>query len=191
MLFAAAWREKQIEYLFRRGLGDDYVDFAVCTSQALEHTCLKFGAKLSRDNKRELLSAYTSLPAYPGVQKALRKLRHNGCRNFAFSNGTPDDLDTLLEHAELLSVLDGVVSVHIVRSFKPDPIVYAHFLAETGATPDDTWLVSANPFDVIGAHNAGWRTVWVQREPRMVFDPWGIEPTRVVTDVGALNEIFA
>jgi len=32
--FTKSWREKQIEYLFRRALGKDYQPFSVCTAQA-------------------------------------------------------------------------------------------------------------------------------------------------------------
>ena len=61
----------------------------------------------------------------------------------------------------------------------------------TEATAATTWLVSANPFDVIGARACGWRTVWVKRNPNMVFDPWEHAPTVTVsglTDLLALPE---
>ena len=38
--FSEAWREKQLEYSFRRGLMQNYENFAVCTSQALDYTCV-------------------------------------------------------------------------------------------------------------------------------------------------------
>jgi 2-haloacid dehalogenase len=120
------------------------------------------------------------------VAGALRKLKDAGCRNYAFSNGEPDDLACLLAHAGLDAVLEGIVSVHDVQSFKPDPAVYRHFLEQTGATKRETWLVSGNPFDVIGAHMAGWRTAWVKRDPTAVFDPWDIEPKAVIADINEL-----
>jgi 2-haloacid dehalogenase len=36
--FSRVWREKQLEYSFRRGLMRSYETFAVCTSQALDYT---------------------------------------------------------------------------------------------------------------------------------------------------------
>jgi 2-haloacid dehalogenase len=36
-VFAARWREKQLEYSFRRGLMQHYADFSVCTRQALDY----------------------------------------------------------------------------------------------------------------------------------------------------------
>ena len=34
--FSRTWREKQLEYSFRRGLMQNYENFAVCTSNALD-----------------------------------------------------------------------------------------------------------------------------------------------------------
>jgi 2-haloacid dehalogenase len=187
--FAQMWRDKQIEYLFRRGLGRDYRPFSICTSQALDYTALQLQVELPAGDKQELLAQYRELPAYEEVAEALRQLKDAGCRNYAFSNGEPDDLACLLAHAKLDSALDGIVSVHEVQSFKPDPAVYDHFLQQTGAAREKTWLVSGNPFDVIGARTAGWRTAWVKRNPHAVFDPWEIEPDATVTDTSELVRI--
>jgi 2-haloacid dehalogenase len=37
--FAGCWREKQLEYSFRRGLMHNYADFSICT---LNFTCQRF-----------------------------------------------------------------------------------------------------------------------------------------------------
>ena len=188
--FAKVWREKQIEYLFRRALGRDYQPFSVCTAQALEYAALSFDLKLSDADQQSLLAAYRELPAYDDVREALRDLKDAGCRNYAFSNGEPADLEYLLAHAGLDSVLDGIVSVHDVQSYKPDPDVYAYFLATTKSKKEHTWVVSGNGFDVIGAHNAGWRTAWVKRHFESLFDPWGITPTITVADIAGLHAIL-
>jgi len=186
--FAHLWRSKQVEYLFRRGLGRDYQPFSVCTRQALDFTAMQLQVDMSAADKEQLMDAYRELPAFAEAPTALQRLKEAGYHNYAFSNGERDELQLLLAHAGLERVLDGIVSVHAVRSFKPDPAVYAHFLKTTGATADTTWLVSGNPFDVIGALAAGWKTAWVSRDPDSVFDPWGVAPTVVVS---SLDELLA
>jgi len=186
--FARIWRDKQIEYLFRRALMRDYRDFPTCTRQALEFTNEQLQADLSDAAKDMLMEQYRVLPAYPDVPDSLQKLKAKDCRMYAFSNGHPDDLQHLLEHAGLSEHLDGIVSVHKVRSYKPDPGVYQHFLDSTDAKTENTWLVSGNPFDVIGAHAAGWNTAWLKRDPTAVFDPWDIEPTVTVAELAALAD---
>lgn len=189
--FAAAWRDKQIEYLYRRGLGRRYEPFSVCTRQALDFTCLATGNDLSGTDRDALLRRYRELPAYPESADALSALKAAGFRSFAFSNGEPDDLDALLAHSGLSPSLDGIISAVDVRSYKPDPSVYAHFLDNTGAMLGATWLVSGNSFDVIGAIEAGWQAIWVRRNPKTVFDPWDIEPDGIVTSLDELPDFFS
>ncbi len=40
----------------------------------------------------------------------------------------------------------GVVSVDEIKSFKPNPGVYCHFLRRAGATGADAWLISSTLF---------------------------------------------
>lgn len=188
---AALWREKQLEYLFRRALGRDYRPFSVCTGEALDYAAARLGVELAGPDKQALLDRYRALPPYPEVPAALRDLKNAGFRNYAFSNGEPQDLSALLSNAGLTASLEGIVSVHGVRSYKPDPAVYAHFNKEAGAAAAETWLVSGNPFDVIGGHQAGWKTVWVKRDARALFDPWGIEPDDIVADTAGLLSLLA
>ena len=75
-----------------------------------------------------------------------------------------------------------------LRSFKPNPAVYSYFLKKSRASGDNAWLVSSNPFDVIGAVSAGMRAAWVRCSPEAIFDPWGIEPTLTVSGLTELDE---
>jgi 2-haloacid dehalogenase len=51
--FSQTWREKQLEYSFRRGLMQKYSSFAVCTSNALDYAC-------SASNKKIIYSKVTN-----------------------------------------------------------------------------------------------------------------------------------
>jgi len=188
MEFSRRWRERQLEYSFRRGLMRAYQDFSVCTRQALDHTCLATGVSLTEEDRRGLIEAYRALPAFADAAPALSGLRAAGRRLFAFSNGSAEAVRALLEAAGLLDLFLDVVSVDEIRSFKPDPGVYHHLLRRSGATGASTWLVSGNPFDVIGAISAGLRAAWVRRSPSAVFDPWDIPPTLTVGGLLELRE---
>lgn len=56
-VFAQTWREKQLEYTFRRGLMRLYETFAVCTRQALDYTCAHYELSFSPEQKNQLLEA--------------------------------------------------------------------------------------------------------------------------------------
>jgi 2-haloacid dehalogenase len=181
--FSRTWRDKQREYSFRRGLMQNYENFAVCTSNALDYTCSFHKAPLSQSDRQELLAAYRVLPAFDDVAEGLDRAKQAGFRLFAFSNGSGEAVERLLQHAGIRDRFLGVVSVDEIKSFKPNPGVYSHFLRRAGATGSDAWLISGNPFDVIGAISAGMRGAWVKRSEEALFDPWGIEPTLTVNSL--------
>lgn len=186
--FSSTWRDKQLEYSFRRGLMQNYENFAVCTRDALDYTCDRYGLEIGQEDKRALLDIYRELPAFDDVDDALADLAARDCRLFAFSNGSAEAVETLLSAASIRDRFRGVVSCDDVRSFKPNPAVYAHFLRKAQATGDEAWLISGNPFDVIGAISAGMRGAWVRRTKDAIFDPWGIEPTITVTSLAELAD---
>jgi len=184
--FSQLWRSKQLEFSFRRGLMGTYADFSVVTRDALEYTNATLDTQLTDSAKEALLGDYTRLEAYEDVPAALASLRAEGRALYAFSNGHPNDLESLMNHAGIADLLDGIVSVHDVESFKPDPKVYAHFSHSTNTQPEHTRLVSSNAFDIAGAQACGWQTAWVKRDTGIVFDGWGPEPGMAI---GSLDEL--
>lgn len=186
--FSRTWREKQLEYSFRRGLMQNYENFSICTSNALDYTSSYFKVPLSREDKEALLGAYRVLPAFDDVAEGLARAKKAGFRMFAFSNGSTDAVETLLRNADIRDYFIGVVSVDEIKSYKPNPGVYSHFLRRAGALGANTWLISSNPFDVIGAVSFGMRAAWVKRSPDALFDPWGIEPTLTINSFLNLAE---
>lgn len=181
--FSRCWREKQLEYSFRRALMQNYQTFAVCTSQALDYTCACYKVPLSQEQKQELLDAYRVLPAFSDVEQGLRLAQQSGFRLYAFSNGSREAVEKLLATAGIRDFFLDVVSVDEMKSFKPNPGVYCHFLRRAESVGEETWLVSSNPFDVLGADSAGLRTAWLQRSPEAIFDPWGSDPTVTITSL--------
>src|SRR5450631_1187006 len=149
--FSSTWREKQLEYSFRRGLMQNYENFAVCTRNALDYTCEYLKAPLSQNVREELLDAYKVLPAFDDAEEGLSQAKKSGYRLFAFSNGSADAVETLLKNVGIRDYFIGVVSVDEIKSYRPNPGVYSHLLRRAGALGADAWLISSNPFDVIGA----------------------------------------
>lgn len=189
--FSRTWRDKQLEYSFRRGLMQHYAPFSVCTAQALDYTCVVHGIPFNSEQKKGLLEIYRTLPAFPDVREGLARLKATDCNLFAFSNGTADAVETLLNAAGIRDAFHGIVSVDEIKSFKPNPGVYAHFLRKSGAARHEAWLISSNPFDVIGALSAGMRAAWVNRSKEAPFDPWGIEPSATIHDLTELRDALS
>lgn len=185
---AALWREKQLEYTFRRGLMRKYEDFDLCTSQALVFASGVLGVELSEQERERLIEEYQSLNLFPDVITGIEALKERGHPLVAFSNGVEATVRALLDRAGALPHFQDVISVDDLKTFKPDPEVYRYLTRRLGTEPSETWLVSSNPFDVIGGKAVGLKTVWIQRNPETQFDPWGIEPDLVVPNLEALAE---
>jgi 2-haloacid dehalogenase len=185
--FTELWRDKQLEYSFRRALMGAYRDFGVCTRQALDYVCRALSVPLDEGDKESLLETYRQLPCFEDVRPGLENLKALGLRMFAFSNGPARQVQALLTHSGIDHYFDDVVSVDEIMTFKPDPAVYTHFLARAGSKAEHTWLISGNPFDVIGALGAGLRAAWLCRSAEAVFDPWEFEPT---ARIQTLSELY-
>ena len=188
---AALWREKQLEYAFRRGLMRDYVSFDLCTAQALRYTVQALNVPVSEADQADLLARYRTLPPFPDAVPGIVALKAQGHTLVAFSNGVEASVRALLDHAGILSQLDDVVSVDDVRTFKPSPEVYAYLARRVHRPVAETWLVSSNAFDVIGAKAAGLHAAWVTRKATDLFDPWGVEPDCTIAHLHELAGRFA
>lgn len=184
------WRAKQLEYSFRRALMKKYVAFDVCTAQALRFVAAHFGVALPAEAEERFQARYRHLPAYPDVVAALDEFASQGFEIIAFSNGTARAVRSVLDHAGILPRFGKIVSVDPLRTFKPDPAVYEHLLTEVQAPREGLWVISANPFDVIGAKACGLRTVWVQRDSKRVFDPWEFQPDVIVHSLKELKDLL-
>lgn len=183
-LVANTWRQQQISYSFRRTLINQFAPFSTCTSDALNYACYRHGVHLQKTEIESLLQAYTKLPPYPEVAESLERLRVQQYALYAFSNGAQGDLEALFHHAGLSSLFTSLISVDPVRKFKPHPAVYQHL--RTRVREDRLRFISANPFDVQGALQAGLQAIWLKRNSDALYDPWGPQPTQIIHDLSAI-----
>lgn len=184
--FITEWRRSQLEYAFRRAAMQRYAPFDEVTAAALANAATVTGIDIPDGDREGLVAAWTRLPAFPEAAAAIDDLRASGHRCVAFSNGTPDGLDRLLRHNGLHAHLDDVLSVEAVGTYKPAPAVYRYLVERGGVGATATWLVSGNPWDIVGARAAGLRAAWVQRDPDRAYDPWGDRPELTVRELGEL-----
>jgi len=189
--FSRVWREKQLEYTWRRSLMRRYENFGVCTRQALDYADQLQQTGLDDSVKDLLMQSYRVLPAYDDVPASLELLKQAGHRLYPFSNGTADMVNAVLEHAAIDHYFEDVISVDSLQTYKPSPEVYHHVIEIADVAPENCWLVSSNGFDVIGAISAGMKAAWLKRFDGVVFDPWGIEPTQVILSLDQLADRIA
>lgn len=153
------------------------------------------GLSLSQEDTYDLMHAYDSLSTFPDVKPALEALaKEQGITPMVFSNGTHDMVSTSVNKSPDLSphasLFNQIVVVEEVRKFKPSREVYYHLAEKAGKTKEqmnEIWLVSGNPFDVVGARAVGMKAVWVDRPGNGWVDYLGgsdLAPTVVVKGLG-------
>jgi 2-haloacid dehalogenase len=124
------------------------------------------------------MTSYNSLSTFPDVPPALSALSSlPNIMPVIFSNGTLEMVSNSINHSTSLShyksCFEKLVSVDETHKFKPDPRVYKFLAKEVGKVPDEMgeiWLVSSNPFDVVGARAAGMKAAWIDREGKGWLD---------------------
>lgn len=151
-----------------------YQTFSQVTRSSLKHALLEHGLSVSEAQEDKLMRAYDSLRIFPDVPAALKLLSEN--ENIVdahiFSNGTLEMVDNSVKSSPDLGphagVFKNLISVDSLKVYKPAMEVYEHLVREVGkeGNTKDIWLVSANPFDVVGAKVAGLKAVWVDRTSR-------------------------
>jgi 2-haloacid dehalogenase len=143
--FLVRWRAKTVEYAFRRGLMQNYVEFSECSRQALEYVNMELKAHLSDEIREQLLDGHFRLPAFSDVLAAmprLSQLKNNSC--VAFSNGTSRAVERVLAATNLSGYFSEIVSVDDVHTFKPSPAVYAYLTRRVATDARSIWLISSN-----------------------------------------------
>lgn len=123
---------------------------------------------------------------YEDVVEALPAIagRH---RIVALTNGTAD-----LGRIGLMAHFQDVVFARDVGCAKPDGRIFAHACELLGVDAASVWHVGDDAdLDVVGAHDAGLRTVWINRDNRDWPYPGGPQPDLIVRDLTELDAWLA
>jgi 2-haloacid dehalogenase len=185
--FSEIWRAKQLEYAWTLTLAGHYADFWTLTERALDYAFDRVPT-VGRALRTKLLDAYLTLDAFADARAALTELKTRGRRIAILSNGTPHMLEAAVQASGIAPLCDAVLSVEVVRMYKPRPEVYALVTDRFGVKPDAVAFVSSNRWDIMGASTFGFRPVWVNRA-RMPQEYPDESPIRVVPNLSALAPI--
>ncbi len=133
------------------------------------------------------LERAAALPAWPDARAALERLRSAGLPLAVLTNSGVDAGRRSLEGAGLLDLLDPVLGVDTLGTFKPHPRTYAHAIDALGVPAERILMVAAHGWDCAGAHAAGLRTAWIARGEHVL--PASVaEPDMEVADLAGLAE---
>lgn len=116
------------------------------------------------DAATHVLNGFLALPLHPDVADGVRALRAAGLRVVTLSNGGVPVAEKLLGDAGLRDEFEHVLSVDDAGVWKPAGEAYAYAARVCGTAPREMVMVAVHPWDLHGAHRAGLRTAFVNRD---------------------------
>ena len=185
--FANYWRTTQLEYTWLRSLMRRHKDFWQITEDSLDKSMNFYN--IDNSMRSELLNLYKVLSPFAEVEVSLKKLKQSNYKLAILSNGTPDLLNELVVSNQLKDIFDDIFSVEEVGIFKPDSKVYDLPINKYNIEKNEVLFLSANTWDVSGAGNYGYNTVWVNRNNN-IFDKLDFEPNKQISNLSELLDLI-
>lgn len=183
---SALWRQKQLEYMWARGLMRRYCPFEKLTEDALSYTCNRLELALSERDRVDLCDAYSMLEPFPDTVAALEALRSIGAPAGILSNGSADCIRRVVHHADLQRHFSHLISTEPVRAYKPQAAAYDLGEQALGASRETILFVSSNGLDAAGARNFGYTVAWINRASSP-FEELEVRPDIEVASLTALS----
>ncbi|KAK2744413.1 hypothetical protein FQN57_004310 [Myotisia sp. PD_48] len=198
---ALLWRRYQLEYTWRLNSMGEYDSFYNVTRNSLRHALAEHKLSLNDTDIANLMEEYDSLSSFPDVAPALTRLsKLPNLRPVIFSNGTEKMITKSAQSSNRLEaytqVFSDIISVEKTEKFKPNPETYRYLAERMGKDSKcqmrEMWLISGNPFDVLGAMNVGMKAAWVDRAGLGWIDSMfpGTSPTVVCRDLIEVIDII-
>jgi 2-haloacid dehalogenase len=185
--FANYWRTTQLEYTWLRSLMRRHKDFWQITEDSLDKSMNFYN--IDNSMRSELLNLYKVLSPFKEVRDTLKKLKQSNYKLAILSNGTPDLLNELVVSNQLKDIFDDIFSVEEAGIFKPDSKVYDLPINKYNIEKNEVLFLSANTWDVSGAGNYGYNTVWVNRNNN-IFDKLDFEPNKQISNLSELLDLI-
>jgi len=187
---SALWRSRSLAYTFVANQVDAYQPFYETNRDALQYALDAHGVEIAPAERDEILAVYHELDVFADVRAAIERLNDGGYDTYVVSNGDPEMLASMVEHAEIGDLIADTISADEVRTFKPAAELYRHAAARSGTPVDEIAHATAGWFDVLGAGHAGMQSVWVDRKS----SPWELfagDPDLTIGDFHELVDVLA
>ncbi len=117
-------------------------------------------AAVGPEARDRLTAVWTALEPWPDTGDGLRRLRRR-FRLVALTNGGMAGTIAMTARHDL--GFHALLTSDLIRTFKPDPRMYRLAIASLGLPPGRIAMVASHPYDLEAAHDAGLRTIFVDR----------------------------
>ena len=182
---SSIWRQKQLEYSWLHNSMNEYDSFWKITKDSLEYAMNSLSMN-SVKIKNELLDLYFKIGAFEEVEEVLKKIKKNKIKTAILSNGSYDMLNSAVKNSKFDELITEVISVDECKKFKPHRDVYNLVIDKFNINKKKCIFFSSNCWDIHGASNFGFQTVWVNRKKNIDE----LLPGKVDDQVQSLKEYF-
>ncbi len=182
---SSIWRQKQLEYSWLYNSMNEYDSFWKITKDSLEYAMNSLSMN-SVKIKNELLDLYFKIGAFAEVEEVLKKIKKNKIKTAILSNGSYDMLNSAVKNSKFDELISEVISVDECKKFKPHSDVYNLVIDKFNINKKNCIFFSSNCWDIHGASNFGFQTVWVNRKKKIDE----LLPGKVDDQVQSLKEYF-
>jgi 2-haloacid dehalogenase len=157
------WFANLVMYSLALSVAGSYVPFTDIGSAVMKMLADTQGIKIDNADKEELRERFSTMPPYPEVPAALRKLRDEGFRLFTLTNNLVEVQTRQLAHGGIANLFERSFSVDSVKLYKPSPQTYAYVEKQLGVGSSQLCLIACHTWDTLGALAAGWEAALVKR----------------------------
>jgi 2-haloacid dehalogenase len=162
------WRNRSLQFAMVANFTDTYQPFYEMNRDALQYALEAYDVDVSTEQRDEILSVYHELEVFEDIRGSMERLAEAGYGLYVLSNGDPDMLSSLVEHAEIEDLVADTISADEIKTFKPHVDLYRHAASRIGTPTEGLAHVAAGWWDVPGARHAGMQGVWADRKD----SPW-------------------
>ena len=162
-----------------------YVPFTDIGAAVMKMLAATRGITITDADKKELTDKFSTMPPYPEVPGALRKLRGAGFRLFCLTDNLLEVQTRQLTHGGIVDLFERRFSADGVKHHKPSRQAYGYVEKELAAEPSDFCMIACHTWDTLGAVAAGWQAALIKRVGNDVLDV-GPQPHFVGND---LNDV--
>ncbi|NDK33096.1 haloacid dehalogenase type II [Nesterenkonia sp. Hz 6-5] len=172
---ADLWFKELLRDGFALTAAGENPDFTELAADSLDRRCENFlGSEGAQKAREEILQVFRSLTLHPDAAEGIPSLRRL-TRLATLSNGPAAVAESLLGRAGLAECFDHILSVQDAPRWKPAQEAYDYAARMVEQNTSEMMLVASHPWDIHGAHAAGMRTAWINRDdgryPRYFASP--------------------
>lgn len=126
-----------------------------------------------------------------GAEEILKLLKKN-YKIAIVTNNLISEQEEKLEYLGLTKYIDLMITSEEARVPKPDPQIFNLLLTKLNAKPEETVMIGDSwEHDIMGAHNAGMKCIWLNHHKKQCPDPAIALEVRTLKNPEYIKSLFS